>query len=86
MTPSEQGLSDLIHQRLSSHRDSILRQHRWLCGDEVCDLTCGPDAWQRIASNLAIELKNYATMLEAMSTGLCPGPVVFPSWDERDGV
>ena len=31
---------------------------------------------------MAIELKNYATLLEALTTGLCPGPVVFPSWDE----
>ena len=86
MTPSEQGLSDLIHQRLEQHRDSILRRHQELCGDVVCNDTCGPDSWQLNASRLATELTNYAKLLEALATGLCPGPVVFPSWDERDGV
>lgn len=75
--------SDKVFERLLQHRDSILRQHRWLAGDEVSP-TLAADAWQINAGNLALELRKYASLLDAISAGLLTGPVVFPSWDEGE--
>jgi len=77
--------SDKVFERLLQHRDSILRQHRWLAGDEVSP-TLAADAWQINAGNLATELRKYAVLLDAISAGMLTGPMVFPSWDESSTV
>lgn len=86
MVTTMSAMNDKVFERLLQHRDSILRQHRWLAGDEVSP-TLAADAWQINAGNLALELRKYASLLDAISAGLLTGPIVFPSWDEgrQDG-
>jgi hypothetical protein len=73
-----------VYEHLARYRDSIQKHHRWLAGDEVPP-TAAADAWQIIAGNLAIELRSYARLLEALGNGTLGfnGPVVFPSWEDE---
>ena len=79
-------LVDGVYEHLVGYRDTILKHHRWLCGDEIGP-SAATDSWQIYAGNMATTLRNYARLLEALSNGTLGfnGPVVFPSWDvERE--
>ena len=76
-------LVDGVYEHLVGYRDTILKQHRWLCGDEIKH-SAATDSWQIYAANMATTLRNYARLLEALGNGTLGfnGPVVFPSWDD----
>ena len=71
-----------VYEHLVGYRDTILKHHRWLCGDEIGP-SAATDSWQIYAANLAGILRNYARLLEALGKGTIGfrGPVVFPSWE-----
>jgi hypothetical protein len=71
-----------VYEHLVGYRDTILKHHRWLCGDEIGP-SAATDSWQIYAANMATTLRNYARLLEALGNGTLGfnGPVVFPSWE-----
>jgi len=73
-----------VYEHLVGYRDTILKHHRWLCGDEIGP-SAATDSWQIYAGNMATTLRNYARLLEALGNGTLGfnGPVVFPSWDDE---
>ena len=75
-------LVDGVYDHLVGYRDNILKQHRWLAGEEVPPAAAA-DGWQIIAGNLALKLRAYARLLESLGNGTLGfnGPVVFPSWE-----